>query len=341
MSGGNAGRGSGGGSVPPVVVVLATGGTIAGQACRAGSTVEYRAGTLGVECLLEAVPGLFGVARLRGEQIANVGSQHMTEAIWLRLAAAAGRALADPGVDGVVVLHGTDTLEETAYFLDLVVGGAKPVVVTGAMRPADAPSADGPMNILNAVRLAGNAGARGLGVLVALNDRIHAARDVVKSDTLDLAAFQSAGGGMLGRLVDGRPLFRRRPADRSAGPVFRLAGLTALPRVEIIYGHAGQRRDLVDAAVAAGASGLVHAGVGMGHVHQAVRAAFVEAMRRGVRVVCSTRVPDGPVSLDGDYLGEGFIAAGDLNPQKARVLLQLALTRTDDIGEIRGMFEEN
>ncbi len=324
----------------PAIAVLATGGTIAGRASRPGSTVEYEAGCLDVDSLLEAVPGLHEIAALRCEQVANIGSQHMTEAIWLRLAASVDRALEDPGIAGVVALHGTDTLEETAYFLNLVTRGGKPVVVTGAMRPADAASADGPMNTLNAVRLAACGAAAGMGVLVALNDRIHAARDVVKSDTMDLAAFQSPGTGPLGRMVDGRPVFRRRPDKRhTADSEFRIGGLASLPRVEIVYGHAGQRREAVDAAAAV-AAGLVHAGVGMGHVHEAARPAFVDAMRKGVRVVCSTRVPAGPVSLDAGYVEEGFISGGGLNPQKARVLLQLALTRTTDVGEMRRMFGE-
>ncbi len=312
----------------PLVAVLATGGTIAGQSTRRGSAANYRSGVVTGDDLLAAVPGLSTAARLRCLQVANIGSEDMTSDVWLDLVRAAGRELDDPEVAGVVVLHGTDTMEETAVFLDCLLPHNKPVVMTGAMRPADAVSADGPANILSAVQTAISPDASGRGVLVVFNSDIHAARRVRKTDSMALNAF-SSWGGPEGRVVDGEPIFFRPASGREGLPVFTVAGLDTLPRVEIIYGHAGQERGLVDAAVAAGAWGLVHAGVGMGNVHGAVRPALAEAVAGGVAVVCATRVLDGPVPLTEKIRRDGFIAAGFLGPAAARVVLQLALTKGD------------
>lgn len=323
----------------PAVHILATGGTIAGRSRHGDSTTQYQAGVVAVSELVASAPRLAGLARISGEQIANIGSEHMTEEVWLKLAAAVARARADSDVAGVVVLHGTDTMEETAFFLDLAAGGDKPVVLTGAMRPADAVSADGPMNIHNAVGLAATPGAAGRGVLVCMNDRIFAARDAVKADTLNVDAFAAPATGPIGRMVDGKAVFYCGAGGVvPSKPAFSTESLLKLPRVEIVYGHAGQGRLMIDAAVATGAEGIVHAGVGMGHVHRAARAGLVDAARKGVAVVLSTRVAAGPVPEGDELLADGFIAAGSLNPQKARVLLQLALTRTRDTAEIRTLF---
>ncbi len=322
------------------IVILATGGTIAGQAPDASRSLQYTSGVMGVEQLVAAVPGLADAADLTCEQIANIGSENMSERVWLDLAAALNRYLADPGMDGAVVLHGTDTMEETAYFLNLTVASFKPVVLTGAMRPANALSADGPVNILNAVQLAASAEAAGKGVLVCLNGSIAAAREVTKTNTADPATFKTPVFGELGYILDGKPAFCREPVRlRGADSEFSLDGITELPRVEIIYGHAGQRPDMIHAAVAAGARGIVHAGVGMGRIHCDVLPALVRAVENGVTVVCSTRVGSGPVLADGEMAGYGFVTADTLNPQKARVLLQLALTKTGERDAVQKMFD--
>lgn len=322
---------------PPAIVVLATGGTIAGQTTTPDEPGAYSPGVMDVASLLALVPELDNYALVKGVQVSNIGSEHMNDDVWLRLLEASSQILSAPGVDGVVVLHGTDTLEETAFFLDCTLSLRKPLVFTGAMRPANAVSTDGPMNILNAVRLAASPEAVGRGVLVVMNDGIHAAREIVKTDTLNLDAFQSPNAGPLGRMLDGVPMFRA-PAPLGDGDKFSLVGLPFLPRVEIVYGHAGQRREFVDAAVAVGAKGIVHAGVGAGCVHQAVLPALQEAVDKGVAVVCASRVGKGPAVLNDDFRKYNFISAGELNPQKARVLLQLALTRTKSFAALQEIF---
>lgn len=327
-------------SVKPLLAILATGGTIAAAPLQGSSITDYSSGKLSPADLLAAVPDVARHAVTRIEQISGIGSEDMTEEIWLRLLTAVKQELADFEVAGAVILHGTDTMEETGYFLNLTIDSDKPVVLTGAMRPAHASSADGPMNIFNAVRLAADPAAGGRGVLIAMNDSIHAARDVAKTDTLALDAFRSPDTGPLGRMVDGQPQFLRQTIRRhTTGSRFSSAVPEELPRVEIVYGHAGQRRDLVDAAVAAGARGIVHAGVGMGNIHRDVWPALTEAAAKGVAVACASRVGCGPVPEREAMRRGGLLSASDLNPQKARVLLQLALTRTRDTREIQEIFD--
>ncbi len=322
----------------PLVSVLATGGTIAGRALRQGSVAEYTPGDISARDLLDALPQVAGVARIRCRQVANIGSEDMTDAVWFDLARAVAEEREDGEVRGVVVLHGTDTMEETAVFLDLLIGGGAPVVLTGAMRPADAVSADGPANILAAVRVAADAGSAGRGVLVVMNDVIHRARHVTKTDTLALDTFRSRGCGPEGRVVDGRVCFTRQGGVRE-GAAFSLAGVEELPRVEIVYGHAGMTRGVVEAVVGSGAWGIVYAGVGMGNIHSEVRGVLAAAAAGGVVVACSSRVGGGPAPLTEKMRRDGFVSAGDLNPQKARVALRMALTRTSDAREVQRVFD--
>ncbi|WP_241759393.1 type II asparaginase [Pyxidicoccus parkwayensis] len=309
--------------------LLATGGTIAG---RAASGVEpgYRSGEVAVEALIDAVPGLRELAALDGEQVAQVGSQDMDDALWLKLAARVQEVFDSDAADGVVITHGTDTVEETGWFLHLVVKSDRPVVLTGAMRPATALSADGPLNLYNAVAVAADPAARGRGAIVVLNDDLHCARDVTKSSTTDVHTFISPGPGLLGSASYGRVrYFRQPPHPHTTASGFSLDGIRQLPRVDILYAHAGMTADLVRASVSLGARGLVMAGVGNGNMSTAAVRALAEAAREGVVVVRSTRVVSGDVGrnieLDDDALG--LVAADQLNPQKARVLLQLCLAR--------------
>lgn len=322
------------------VLVIATGGTIAGEAKSRERAGTYAPGTLAVDALLAAVPELEKYATPETRQIASIGSEDMTDDVWIRLADELSAALAGPGFDGAVVLHGTDTLEETAYFLNLVLDTAKPVVFTGAMRPANAVSADGPMNIMGAVRLAADPAAGGRGVLVCLGRDIHAARDVTKIDSSSLDAFASPSAGPIGRLGDDGAVWRAHSLKRHTGAsAFAGLRLSALPRVEVVYGHAGQRRDPIDAAVAAGARGVVHAGVGSGCVHREAKQALIESMAKGVAVVRSSRVARGWISPDPAF--PGSVAAGDLNPAKSRALLQLALTKTRSADELQALFDSH
>ena len=324
------------------IVILATGGTIAGAQPKEGGPA-YKSGTLSVEALVKATPGLDALAVITSEQIASIASQDMSDFVWFKLARRAKQLLASQNVDGIVVTHGTDTLEETAYFLDLVLRSEKPVVLVGAMRPATSLSADGPLNLYNAVAVAADVTARGRGVLVVLNDEVHAARDVQKTNSTSLQTFVSVNRGKLGEVYYGKVRYFSVRTDRhTTTSEFSLDGLEALPRVDIVYAHEGVDGTMVRAAVAAGAKGIVLAGVGDGNAAKDMIDALAEAARKGIVVVRSTRVGSGIVrrniELDDDALG--FAVALELNPQKARVLLRMALTKTGDIREIQRIFEQ-
>jgi L-asparaginase len=320
--------------------VLATGGTIAGSQYPR-SRRGYRSGIFSIEALIAAAPGIESLARLDAEHVASIGSQDMGESVWRALARRTQSALANPDVAGVVVTHGTDTMEETAYFLNLVVRSPKPVVLVGAMRPATAMSADGPMNLYNAVATAAHTDAGGRGVLVVANDEIHFAREVAKTNTTQVGTFKSTHRGLAGLVSSGRLHFYGMPVRRhTLGSEFQVPAARALPRVDIVYAHAGMGRELIDAAVRAGARGLVIAGVGNGNLGAAALAAAAAAARAGVAIVRSTRTGGGiverNVEMDDDQLG--FIAADELNPQKARILLMLGLMRTRDALVLQDMF---
>ena len=310
----------------PCIAVLATGGTIAGAAPDAANTAGYQAGVIGVAQLLAAVPGLDAIARIEAEQVASIDSKDMMPALWTTLAQRVNALLARDDIDGVVITHGTDTLEETAYALHLTVKSAKPVVMTAAMRPATSLSADGPLNLLNAVTLAASEAAAGQGVLVAFNHRIHCARDVTKVSTYAVDAFQSPEVGALGWVQDARVEFQRHALrPHTADTPFSADG--PWPHVEIVVSYAGVSRIAVDALVAAGVRGIVVAGTGNGSIHAALQQALAEAAAKGVAVVRASRVGSGHVMHNGAAKDDvlGFISAGSLNPYKARVLLALAL----------------
>jgi L-asparaginase len=326
----------------PTVVVLATGGTIAGAAA---SDVQagYTSGQVGVEQLLAAVPQAKSLANLRGEQIANIGSQDMNDSVWIALARRVNELVAQPDVAGIVITHGTDTIEETAYFLNLVVRTDKPVVLTAAMRPSTALSADGPLNFYNAVAVAANPDAAQRGVLVVVNDWIHGASSLTKTSTTAVQTFLSPLSGLVGTVAYGVIEFYRGPVGRhTVNSEFATAALTALPRVDIIMAHENMDGALIDAAVAAGAKGLVIAGVGNGNMTQAALAALAAHARKGIVCVRSTRVATGQVgrNVEVDDDASGFVASLGLSPQKSRVLLRLALTRTTDVTRIQRYFDE-
>ena len=327
----------------PKIKVLATGGTIAG-AQASSSEVGYKAGAFSIDDLIKAVPQLKKVAELSGEQVANIGSQTMNHEVWLKLAARVNDALKGDA-DGVVITHGTDTMEETGYFLGLVVKSDKPVVLVGSMRPATAIGADGPANLYNAVALAANPKARGLGPLIVLNDEIHYAREAQKMHTTALDTFVSPNRGRAGVInVGNAHFFAKNPARHTTRSDFSVAGKSVddLPRVDIIFSYANFGPDLVDYLVKQGAKGIVLAGVGDGNSTDAVIAALAAAAKKGVAVVRSSRTGSGVVArnveIDDDKLG--FIAAMELNPQKARILLMLALTETKDPKKLQQYFME-
>jgi L-asparaginase len=326
----------------PNVVVLATGGTIAGAA---GSDVQaaYTSGQVGVEQLLAAVPQAKNIATLRGEQISNIGSQDMNDAVWLKLAKRVNELVTTPDVDGIVITHGTDTIEETSYFLNLVVKSSKPVVLTAAMRPSTALSADGPLNFYNAVAVAANKEAAGRGVLVVINDWIHGASSLTKTSTTAVQTFLSPLRGLVGTVAYGNSEFYRGPVGKhTVESEFSLDGVTALPRVDIIMAHENMDGKLIEAAVASGAKGIVIAGVGNGNMTAAALEALGAQSKKGIVCVRSTRVATGTVGrnveVDDDKLG--LIASDDLNPQKSRVLLRLALLKQRPLPDIQRLFQE-
>jgi L-asparaginase len=326
----------------PTVVVLATGGTIAGAAA---SDVQagYTSGQVGVEQLLAAVPQARKLATLRGEQISNIGSQDMNDDVWLKLARRVNELTAMNDVAGVVITHGTDTIEETAYFLNLVVKSRKPVVLTAAMRPSTALSADGPLNFFNAVAVAANKDAAGRGVLVVINDWIHGASSLTKTSTTAVQTFLSPLSGLIGTVAYGEVEFHRLPIGKhTVDSEFNLTGVSALPRVDIIMAYENMDGALIDAAVAAGARGIVIAGVGNGNLTQAALNALAKHAKAGVACVRSSRVATGRVGrnveVDDDKLG--LVASLALNPQKARVLLRLALLKPRPMADLQQLFDQ-
>ena len=326
----------------PTIVVLATGGTIAGAA---GSDVQagYASGLVGVEELLAAVPQAKKLATLRGEQISNIGSQDMNDEVWLKLAHRVNELVAMADVDGVVITHGTDTIEETGYFLNLVVKSRKPVVMTASMRPSTALSADGPLNFFNAVAVAADKDAAGRGVLVVINDWIHGARALTKTSTTAVQTFLSPLQGMIGTVAYGAAEFYRLPVGRhTMESEFSLDGANALPRVDIIMAHENMDGVLINAAAAAGARGVVVAGVGNGNMTASALDALAALAKKGIVAVRSTRVTTGRVSrnveVDDDKLG--LIASGELSPHKARVLLRLALLTPRTPADVQRLFHD-
>ena len=328
----------------PNIKVLATGGTIAG-AQAAQSDAGYKSGTFSVDDLIKAVPQLTNVAVLSGEQIANIGSQTMNHEVWLKLAARCNELLAQDDVDGIVITHGTDTMEETAYFLSLVVHSDKPVVLVGSMRPATAISADGPINLYNGVALAANPEARGRGPLVVINDTIHYAREAQKMHSTRMDTFQSPNRGIAGMMNTGKAFFYSMNIPRhGTKSEFSVDGksVSDLPRVDIVYSYANLGGEVIDAMVAQGVKGIVLDGVGDGNTTDAALAALERAAKKGVVVVRCSRtgsgVVDRNVEVNDDKLG--FIAGMELSAQKARILLMLGLMQTNDPKKLQEYFVE-
>ncbi len=327
----------------PLIYILATGGTIAGTgSSETGSA--YKAGAITVDQLLGAVPEILEIAEVKGEQVANIGSQDMNNEVWLTLSKRANELLAQGDVDGIVITHGTDTQEETAYFLNLTVHSDKPVVLVGSMRPSTAISADGPRNIYNAVATAISPESRNRGVMVVMDDQILGADDLSKTNTLAVGTFQNPNYGHMGIVYNNKPIFTRRSAKRhTARSEFDVRNLTELPRVEILASYSNATPLFVDAAIKAGVKGIVVAGVGNGNMTTSMQNALAKAHKeQGLAVVRSSRIATGPTAqwdeVDDDALG--FAASWYINPWRARVLLMLALTKTTDYKEIQRMFSE-
>jgi L-asparaginase len=324
----------------PNVVILATGGTIAGAAAT-GTQAGYTSGAVTIDAMLAAVPGIKDMANVKGEQISNVGSQDMSFDIMLAVAKRINELAPKNDVDGIVITHGTDTMEETAYFLNLVVKTDKPVVMVGSMRPSTAVSADGPLNLYNAVGVAIDPNAKGRGVLVVMNDWIHAAHSLTKTSTTAIQTFMSPLRGVVGIASYGKNDFYNAPVwKHTTKSEFDIAGVTKLPRVDIVFACADMPPDLIDASVTNGAKGIVIAGVGNGNMNKASLEAAGRAAKKGVIVVRSSRVATGSVGRNVEVNDDelGFIASDELNPQKARILLSLALLKSSNKEAIQNLF---
>ena len=325
----------------PNILILATGGTIAGAAAT-GAKSGYTSGAITIDAMLAAVPGIEKLASVKGEQVANVGSQDMSFDILLKLAKRINELAPKDDFDGFVITHGTDTMEESAYFLNLTIKTDKPVVMVGSMRPSTAISADGPLNLYNAVAVAADPNAKGRGVLVVMNDQIHAAHSLTKTSTTAVETFASPLRGVVGIASYGKNEYYNTPIwKHTMQSEFDIANVAKLPRVDVIFADADMSSDLIDAAVARGARGIVIAGVGNGNMNKASLDSAARAVKKGVVVVRSSRVPTGVVGrnveVDDDKLG--FVASYELNPQKARILLALALLKQRAAADIQELYD--
>lgn len=320
----------------PHIVILATGGTIAGAAPSDVQTTGYQPGVISVDTMVKAVPALGQIARIEAEQFSNIGSENMTSALILQLSKRVNELLARPDVDGVVITHGTDTLDETPYFLNLTVKSRKPVVFTAAMRPATAISADGPMNLLEAVTVAADPQAKNRGVMVVLNDRIGAARFITKTNTTVVDTFKAPEEGYLGTIAGGKVFFNNR-VDKihTADSVFDVSKTAVLPQVVIIYGYQDDPEYMYDAAIAHHVDGIVYAGTGAGSMSVRSEIGIKKAKDAGIVVVRASRTGSGIVPEDAN---SPTLVANSLNPAKARILLMTALTKTNDPKIIQDYF---
>jgi len=324
------------------VVILATGGTIAGAA-GTGVQAGYTSGQVTIDAMVNAVPDITKLANIKGEQISNVGSQDISFENMLLIAKRITDLALKNDLDGIVITHGTDTMEETAYFLNLVCKTDKPVVLVGSMRPSTAISADGPLNLYNAVSVAADPNARKRGVLLVMNDWIHSAQSLTKTSTTAVQTFMSPLNGLIGISNYGVNEYYRYPFNKyGKQSEFSVDGVTQLPRVDIIYADVDMPADLIDASVEKGAKGIVIAGVGNGNMNKTALSACERAAKKGVVVVRSSRVVTGyvgrNVEVDDDKLG--LVASYDHNPQKSRILLSVALLKPRSVQEIQKLFYE-
>lgn len=327
------------------IILMSTGGTIVSSGESATQTTGYRLGHLSINALLDQLPDLKDKIELEQEAVSHVDSSSMTSEIWLKLARSVQTAVDRDDVDGVVITHGTDTMEETAYFLHLILKTQKPVVITGAMRPATALSADGILNLYNAFQVALDEQSQGLGVLMVLNNTIGSARFSTKTNTTNVATFSGLNTGELGAVIDNAVMYYNRSTrPHTMATPFSVHDFDqdeSFPRVDILISHTDDDSMLVDAAVAIGAKGIVFAGLGNGCVPDKVLPGLKRASEAGVRVIRSSRVFTGPV-FNGlsEWEEAGLISSWNLSAVKSRILLQLALKKgITDIGALREMFE--
>ena len=324
----------------PNVVVLATGGTIAGAGASAANSATYQAAKVPVDKLIAGVPELADVAHVRGEQVFQIASESFTNEKLVTLAKRVSALAKDPAVDGIVITHGTDTVEETSFFLTLTVHTDKPIVMVASMRPGTAMSADGMLNLYNAVVLAGDKESRGKGVLISMNDDILSGRDAAKRVNIKTNAFSSQWGA-LGLVVEGRSYWFRAPVKRhTVNSEFDIDSISTLPDVQIVYGSGNMGTALYEAAAKSGAKAIIHAGTGNGSVADYAVETLKKIRASGVQIIRSARVADGLVLRNSEQPDDKYdwVVANDLNPQKAKILAAVALTKTNDPKELQRIF---
>ena len=326
----------------PNVVILATGGTIAGAGASALNSATYAAAKVGVDKLIAGLPELATVANVRGEQVFQVASESLTNDNLLTLAKRVSALAKQSDVDGIVITHGTDTVEETAYFLTLVERTSKPIVMVASMRPGTALSADGALNLFDAVAVAGSKDAVGKGVLLTMNDTIESGRDVSKNINIKTNAFSSQWGP-LGMIVEGKNYWFRAPVKRhTMTSEFDIDTITALPNVGIAMGYEGVEPTAIEALGKSGVKALIHAGTGNGSVANRIVPYLQKVRADGAIVIRSARVPDGFVLRNAEQPDDKYdwVVSHDLRPQKARILAMVALTKTSDTKELQRIFWE-
>lgn len=323
------------------IVIIATGGTIAGVGDSSYAS-KYAAGKININQIIESNPKLNDLANLKGEQLLQMSSENMNDDSWLTIAKRVSELLDSSKVDGVVITHGTDTIEETAYFLSLTINSKKPIVLVGAMRPSSSTSADGPLNLYNAVAVATNNEAKNKGALVVFNDQIHSARDVTKSHTTNVAAFESPSFGPIGTVNYGKVLFYYNPLRlHTANSKFNIKNIKSLPKVDILYGHTGQDETVIDHLIKNGSKAIIFAGVGDGNIYKtALEKLIIARKENNLIVMRSSRVGAGFVVRNAEIEDDknDFLTSDNLSPQKARILLKLALTKTSDTKKIQEIF---
>ncbi|GAB1191943.1 hypothetical protein APSETT444_001127 [Aspergillus pseudonomiae] len=322
----------------PNVTIFATGGTIAGSSADNTATTGYKAGAIGIQTLIDAVPEMLNVANVAGVQVANVGSPDITSSILLHLSKQINEVVCnDPTMAGAVVTHGTDTLEESAFFLDATVNCRKPVVIVGAMRPSTAISADGPLNLLQSVTVATSPKARDRGALIVMNDRIVSAFYASKTNANTIDTFKAIEMGNLGEVVSNKPYFFYPPVQPTGKTEIDIRNITAIPRVDILYSYEDMHNDTLYSAIQNGAKGIVIAGSGSGSVSTPFSAAIEDiTSKHDIPIVASTRTGNGEVPSSAE---SSQIASGYLNPAKTRILLGLLLAEGKSMEEMRAVFE--
>ena len=322
------------------IVVIGTGGTIAGRGTSSINTSAYACSVLSIGEVLSGIPEVGSIARVSAEQLMQIGSENFSSDHLLTLGKRIDTLLKQHDVDGIVVTHGTDTIDETAYFLHLTLKSPKPVVVVGSMRPPSSLSADGPLNLYNAIRVASSPASRAKGTLVVSNDEIHSARDVVKTSTFKLESFRSPYGP-LGYIVEGNPRYYRVPARRHTTETqWSVDEIYQLPEVGIVYAHAGIDAAVIEATAQSGIRGLIYAATGNGNVAGHIVGALRQARRRGVQIVRASRTGSGVVIRNGAQPDDEYdwLVVDDQVPQKARLLLMLSLSDGQNSAELQDVF---